>query len=252
MSSPERLRLLVSVRDEQEAADALAGGADWIDCKEPHVGALGAVSVDVARRVAQVVDGRCSLSAALGELKEWNQSQAQQLLSVPEVQVVKLGLSNCTKCNDWTSLWCEAFQAVNHAGKQLAAVIYADWQAACAPHPDEVLQLAREVGCQYLLIDTFEKKSASSLQIFSRTEVARLMHIARLGGMTTVIAGNLRAADFTQLADLPVDVVAVRGAACGGNRLARIDTELVKLLQSELSKLNCCGEIYQTVLTTLN
>lgn len=252
MSSPKRLRLLVSVRDEQEAVDALAGGADWIDCKEPQVGALGAVSVDAARRIAQVVGGRCSLSAALGELKEWNQSQARQLLSVPEVRVVKLGLSNCTKCNDWRFRWREAFQVVSHAGKQLAAVIYADWQAVCAPHPDEVLQLAREVGCQYLLIDTFEKKSVSSLQIFSRTEVARLMHIAHLGGMHTVIAGNLQAADFAQLADLPVDVVAVRGAACGGNRLARIDTELVKLLQSELSKLNCCREIYQTVLTTLN
>jgi uncharacterized protein (UPF0264 family) len=34
--------LLVSVRDAAEAADALAGGADLIDVKEPNAGSLGA------------------------------------------------------------------------------------------------------------------------------------------------------------------------------------------------------------------
>ena len=42
-------RLLVSVRNSREAIDALAGGADWIDLKEPANGTLGAVAGDLAR-----------------------------------------------------------------------------------------------------------------------------------------------------------------------------------------------------------
>ncbi len=245
MTSRQPLRLLVSVRDEREAADALAGGVDWIDCKEPAAGALGAVTVDVARRIVQAIAGRCDISAALGELQDWNQPEAQVLLAIPEIKVVKLGLSRCGRNKAWRSLWRKAFRWIEGAGKQLAAVIYADWQAADAPSPDEVLAVAREVGCQYLLMDTFEKQNASSLRILSHTEVARIMHSARLEPMTTVIAGNLQAADFRQLVDLSVDVVAVRGAACGGHRLARIETGLVEALQSELRELNFCQGIYQ-------
>jgi uncharacterized protein (UPF0264 family) len=51
-------RLLVSVRDAAEAVEALAGGADWIDLKEPQRGPLGAVDAVTARDVVHVVAGR--------------------------------------------------------------------------------------------------------------------------------------------------------------------------------------------------
>ena len=41
-------KLLVSVRDVSEAEAALAGGADWIDLKEPQAGSLGAVCPETA------------------------------------------------------------------------------------------------------------------------------------------------------------------------------------------------------------
>ena len=61
-----RPRLLVSVRDADEAEEALAGGADWIDLKEPLDGPLGAVSTARAREVVQCVTGRAPTSAAAG------------------------------------------------------------------------------------------------------------------------------------------------------------------------------------------
>ncbi|MDZ4657425.1 MAG: (5-formylfuran-3-yl)methyl phosphate synthase [Bythopirellula sp.] len=239
------LKLLVSVRDEREAADALSGGADWIDFKEPHAGPLGAVSVSVARRIAQTLNGGCPLSAALGELADWPSSLSRELLAVPEIQVVKLGLKSCTELPDWQTQWRRAFDAVHAAGKQLAAVIYADWQMTHAPSPQEVLECALAAGCRYLLIDTYEKKSVSSVERFSPGELARHMHVAQRGGMTTVLAGNLQVTNFAQLADLPVNVIAVRGAACRENRLARIDPELVRELRTRLNALNSRKKIYQ-------
>ena len=51
------MRLLVSVRSEEEARAALAGGADIIDAKEPSRGALGAVEIGVLREIVSVVNG---------------------------------------------------------------------------------------------------------------------------------------------------------------------------------------------------
>ncbi|MES1213307.1 MAG: (5-formylfuran-3-yl)methyl phosphate synthase, partial [Singulisphaera sp.] len=50
-----RTGLLVSVRDANEARDALLGGADLIDLKEPTRGSLGRVdSAMIGEVVAQV------------------------------------------------------------------------------------------------------------------------------------------------------------------------------------------------------
>lgn len=239
------LQLLVSVRDEQEAADALSGGADWIDCKEPHAGPLGAVTASAAQRIAQVLSGRCPLSAALGELADWSHSPSQELLAVSEIQVVKLGLKSCADLPDWPTQWQRAFGAIHAAGKQLAAVIYADWQIARAPSPQEVLECALAAGCQYLLVDTFQKDSISSIDILSTRELARYLHAALEGGMMIVLAGNLQVTNFAQLVDLPVNVIAVRGAACRENRSARIDSELVRELRTRLNALNSREKIYQ-------
>jgi hypothetical protein len=62
--------LLVSVRNAAEAEEALAGGADIIDVKEPSRGPLGRADAQNARDVIQTVSGRRLVSVALGELAE--------------------------------------------------------------------------------------------------------------------------------------------------------------------------------------
>ena len=45
------MHLLVSVRSAEEAASALAGGADVIDAKDPAAGTLGPVAAQVFREM---------------------------------------------------------------------------------------------------------------------------------------------------------------------------------------------------------
>ena len=61
-------RLLISVRNVDEAQLALAGGADLIDIKEPLRGSLGQADSSVIREIAFTIGPRAPLSAALGEL----------------------------------------------------------------------------------------------------------------------------------------------------------------------------------------
>ena len=64
------MRLLVSVVSAAEARQALAGGADIIDVKDPGEGALGAPSPRVLSEVVQVVGGAVPVSVALGDLPD--------------------------------------------------------------------------------------------------------------------------------------------------------------------------------------
>lgn len=64
-------QLLVSVRDSAEAAIALDAGADIIDVKEPNLGSLGFAGSETVQAVVDLVDGRCPVSAALGECTDW-------------------------------------------------------------------------------------------------------------------------------------------------------------------------------------
>ncbi|HEX3498788.1 MAG TPA: (5-formylfuran-3-yl)methyl phosphate synthase, partial [Stellaceae bacterium] len=59
---------LASVRSAEEALLALMGGADIIDVKEPASGALGRVDGAVLREIADVLGGRCTVSATIGDV----------------------------------------------------------------------------------------------------------------------------------------------------------------------------------------
>jgi (5-formylfuran-3-yl)methyl phosphate synthase len=244
------MKLLVSVRDAQEARDAVTGGADWIDLKEPLAGALGAVSFEVARAAAHAIEKRRAISAALGELNDWQTSR--ELLTIPDIQVVKLGLAQSARTSNWQSSWTSAFETCSHQGKKLAAVVYADWQRAAAPSPEAVLECAFRAGGKYLLIDTFDKQGLSSIETLGRERIMQLVQCARQGGLTTVLAGSLRVNDLSFIANLPVDVVAIRGAACRGGRTATLEAAKVRQFRSRLETTSEIAKELNSYLTMRN
>lgn len=252
MSEPHKVKLLISVRNEQEALDALAGGADWIDLKEPSAGPLAPVGLCTAERVIDVVDGRCPLSAALGEIVDWPYSAARQLVELPGIAVVKLGPAGCAPEDRWKKVWLQTFEACLNEGKNLAAVIYADWMSANAPHQFDILRLAIDSGCRYLVIDTFDKSRGSCLTALAEHELRGILNIGREHKMTCVLAGNLRASDFSQIAQWSIDMVAVRGAACSNGRASRVDRDLVRNLHRHLSQNSDWETELPTSLATLD
>ncbi len=229
-------KLLVSVRDVAEIEDAIAGGADWIDFKEPRTGSLGAVSFTQACRMVDTIALRKPISAALGELVNWKHASAQQLMRVDGIEVMKMGLAGCASLNVWVDAWKSLFQQAAEHGKQLAAVIYADWSRAEAPDPISVLETAIKMEANYLLIDTWEKRSRSTLNCFPSRELQRIVNLARQSEMQTVLAGNLQLADMPSAVELGTNLVAVRGAACQGLRTDKIDPCAVRAIKMALAR----------------
>ncbi|HEX6961115.1 MAG TPA: (5-formylfuran-3-yl)methyl phosphate synthase [Lacipirellula sp.] len=230
----EAPQLLISVRNAEEAAAALVGGADWIDLKEPDRGALGAVDASVAQDVVACIDGRASISAAGGELRDWTDGSARSLLEIGGIQVLKLGLSGL-RDRPWQNEWLAAKREIEAAGKELAAVVYADEAAAASPPWNEILHMASDSACRWILIDTFDKQARSIFDCTSDSELRQLFESARRGGCTVVAAGRL---DLTAISRLPVhllNIVGVRGAACEGGRSGAVCRRRVAELRAVLS-----------------
>ncbi|MBL9161504.1 MAG: hypothetical protein JNL18_02050 [Planctomycetaceae bacterium] len=236
-------QLLVSVRSAAEAEAAIRGGADWVDLKEPDRGPLGAVSCEVARAIVAEVQDRAPISAAAGELCDWPASDARDLLAVAGISQLKLGLSGFGG-RSWHGAWLSARRETHAAGKDLVAVIYADAAAAKSPAPLEVAALAGATGSRWLLIDTFDKRGGNLFDHQSALELNELFQFARGHGVTTAAAGRLTAAAIAALPLNVVDVVAVRSAACGGDRGGRVSAESVATLRQLVRNLAAVSQAY--------
>lgn len=242
--------LLVSVRDAEEALAALAGGAAIIDVKEPSRGALGAADPEIWQAVVEAVSGRVPVSVALGEWidgpRSWGDripNEVQQALA--GVAFAKMGLAGASAHSDWRSSWIALCRKLSQRVKPVA-VLYADWQIAGSPSPQEILASVDEAGCEIVLIDTFRKDGRSLHEVLDaatlrewtvaiRGEVVGEARIATHGRLRTlVIAGSLTSTTIPLALTLMPEYVAVRGAACGGDRTSRICTHHVSQLVSVL------------------
>ena len=227
-------RLLVSVRSAEEATAALAGGAHVIDVKEPDRGALGAADPSVWRDVLETVAGRAPVSAALGELFGGASPTATELAAqTAGLSLTKIGLAGAQSRADWVAAWQRALSAVPPSVCAVA-VAYADWQTAGGPSPEEVIDRGAELGCRFVLLDTFDKSRGHLLMHLKLAELARLMDRATASGMRVALAGSLSLALLPRVLPLSPALVAVRGAACRGERDSAVDAERVRSLAAAL------------------
>lgn len=220
-------RLLLSVRDAEEARIALSAGVPLIDIKEPTRGSLGPADSTVVEEVLQTVAGRSPVSMALGELRDWNRWGQTPLPA--GIGYAKLGLAGCAGLRRWPEDWRWAL-ATLASGVASVAVVYADWLGADAPRPWEILRHAVSVGCRVLLVDTFDKTAGSLLDYWPLEDLAVFTTSVRQSGLMTVLAGSLSAQGISRVLCLEPDYVAVRGAACQGGRSARLDPERIRQL----------------------
>jgi uncharacterized protein (UPF0264 family) len=248
------MRLLVSVSNAAEAADALAGGADVIDAKDPGAGPLGAVSLATFRRIAHAIRGARPLTAALGDASDpGTLRRTASAFATDGAWLVKVGFAGVAGTNRVADLLATAIDGVaegcaNRPAEREAsgviAVAYADAERAQAPRPDVVLALAARAGATGLLIDTFDKDGPGLRSIVGAAALTSLVEAGHQAGLLVALAGRLAAGDLPSISETGADVAGVRGAACGGRRTGRIDADRVRELRDVCARLSlaakCC------------
>ena len=221
-------RLLVSVRNLDEARLALAGGAGVIDVKQPARGSLGAADASDLLPIVEAMSHSAPISAALGELLDPRQQLSPEDLD--GLSFAKYGLAHCAMQPDWADLW-QAKISLFPAGVAPVAVVYAD-RGAAAPAPQDILRAAVSAEAPVLLVDTFNKQQGPLLAHWRLEKVARFVAQVQDAGLKIALAGSLDVSAIRQLVSLNPDFIAVRGAACNGGRTGSLDAARVSRIAS--------------------
>lgn len=198
---------LASITDVDEARQVLAAGADIVDAKNPHAGALGALPLDTVRAIVDAVDGQVPVSATIGDFPDMDPravAHAVGMMVATGVDFVKIGLFPSPVLQD-----CLAALAPLCRQYRLVAVLFAD------RNPDTGLaaRLA-EYGFAGIMLDTQDKAAGGLLRHQPVAQLARFVAQARDLNLISGLAGSLRTADIPVLKPLGADYLGFRGALC--------------------------------------
>jgi len=217
--------LLTSVTTCEEAAMALAAGADLIDLKDPTRGALGALPQERIHVILDSLDGHPA-SATIGDLPLHRHTIAEAVRKVGQtgVDFVKIGFFPGDNLDETL----DTLQSLTH-DHSLIAVLFADYMIALP-----LIDTLARIGFKGVMLDTAGKGRGSLTQLKPLNFLERFVATAKDCGLVTGLAGSLRHQDIPLLLPLAPDYLGFRGALCRKNeRTAELDpTRLARIRQA--------------------
>ncbi|MEM3613923.1 MAG: (5-formylfuran-3-yl)methyl phosphate synthase [Nitrososphaerales archaeon] len=228
------MKLLVSVTSLREAIEALAGGADIIDVKNPKEGALGASTPNLVSKMRAALRN-VELSATLGDLPNLpgTASFAAFGAAMAGADYVKVGLFGSKAVNDAIRLSSKVVDACRGTGSKVILAAYADYKRFNGLNPLLLPKVASASGADGVLVDVQRKDGGCVFDYLTQEELRKLSVDARNLGLISALAGGLKAADVGCVQQLGFQVFGVRRAVCkvkpNGSRV--LDRSLVASLR---------------------
>ena len=230
------MKLLISSADEKEATEAVAGGADIIDVKNPKEGALGASFPWVTKRIKQIAPANIEVSCAIGDVPNLPCAVSLAALGAATtgVNYVKVGLYGVKTKEEAVYLMQNVTKAVKmfNPAVKVVATGYADAERIGAVDPLFVPAIAREAEADVAMIDTAIKDGKNLFTYLTIGQLGRFVSAAHAYGLKVALAGSLSKDDLPAVYDLGADIMGLRGAVCtSGDRVnGRITRQNVQAL----------------------
>ena len=226
-------QLLISVCTLDEAKIALAQGADIIDLKNPHAGALGALPLaDIRSIVAflnqQPMAHKGLTSATLGDLPMQAEQWLPQLDQViaTGVGIIKIGFF---ATEDYQGC-LQALLPYTQAGHQLIGVLFAE-----VTYPDTLLADIKQAGFLGVMLDTQIKNGLSLFDHYSAEQASEFAKQVAAQGMLLGLAGSLRDSHLAAAKNLQPHYIGFRGGVCVANqRQSTLDADKIKVIRKML------------------
>jgi uncharacterized protein (UPF0264 family) len=220
-----------------EALQALSANVDIIDLKQPALGALGALEIDLVRTIVNEINGRCPVSATVGDLPMQPELvfQAVTAMAATGVDYVKIGFF---PGGDWPGTLEKL--ATLPPSMALIAVLFADSQ------PDfSVIDNLKNAGFKGVMLDTMNKGCGSLTQIMTKTALAQFVQLARERNLLCGLAGSLRREDIAELMAYQPDYLGFRGALCRQhNRTAQLDRSAMRQIKQAIDQISQSSQQY--------
>jgi uncharacterized protein (UPF0264 family) len=230
------LKLLISPKDEKEAAEAIAGGADIIDVKNPKEGALGANFPWIIKRIREITPKNIEVSCTLGDVPNLPGAMSLAALGAATtgVDYIKAGLYGLKTEEDAVYLTRSVTKAVRDFDSSIRVVItgYADASRVGSVNPMLIPDITHKAQADIAMIDTAVKDGKNLFTFLTINQLRSFVDAAHDHSLKAALAGSLKKEDLPAVYALGADVVGLRGAACThGDRVdGRITRETVREL----------------------
>ena len=212
------MKLLISSMNEKEAVEAIAGGADIIDVKNPKEGALGANFTWLIKRIREITPKNCEVSCALGDVPNLPGAISLAALGAATtgVDYVKAGLYGLKTPKEAVYLMQNVTKAVKDWNPSIKVVAtgYADARRVGAVSPLLIPEIARKAQADVAMIDTAIKDGKNLFTFLTIDQLRSFVDAAHDYGLKAALAGSLKKEDLPTVHASGADVVGLRGAAC--------------------------------------
>lgn len=235
------MRLLVSVRDADEAVSAITAGADIIDAKEPMLGPLAPVSPAMLQSISAAVPLSQPFSVALGD------AEPASLAGL---------VSGVAPLSRRHALFFKAAVIAETPDAAAAGIAAACRRLAARPDQPQLVvaqyvdgpggnvalrrwvEVAAAAGARGLLLDTSVKAGSGVFGAVGVQALAALRRHAARRGIWLAVAGGVTIENMELLAAIRPHVVGVRGAVCQGERTGTLSAARVTHLCQALAAIN--------------
>jgi (5-formylfuran-3-yl)methyl phosphate synthase len=201
-------QLLISVKNLEESRIARYANADVIDLKDPSVGALGALDIDVVSQIVQDVSGRVLLSATVGEGHATIDVLKQDIILYAGlgVDVVKIAVSELFQLADFFS----EIKQLTKQGIKLVAVFFAN-----EPLDFSLLTKLKDSGFYGAMLDT-QLKNTSLLELQTTETLQKFIVVCKQHMLISGLAGSINMTHIDRLLMLNSSFIGMRGGVCHG------------------------------------
>jgi uncharacterized protein (UPF0264 family) len=217
------LLLLISPINTEEAREAIKGGADIIDVKNPKEGSLGANFPWVIKNIREITPEGMHVSATLGDVpyKPGTVSLAAAGAVVSGADYIKVGLYGTQNYKEALEVMENVVKAVKDFDKEALVVAsgYADAHRVDAIDPMEIPRVAADSGADLAMVDTAIKDGKTLFDFMDKDKLLEFNNNIHDYGLKSALAGSIKKNQLKLLYEIGCDVVGIRGAACtGGDR----------------------------------
>ena len=222
------MKILVSVRSVEEALLAVAGGADFIDLKEPGAGALGGLPIATIRAIVDALRrhaGGRPVSATIGDVpmhEALRIAQCVEAVGGCGVDYVKVGIERVPQARAVLDLLAAS-------GLPVVPVFIADQGL----DPDHVAH-ACALRFPAVMADTADKRAGSLFDALPIDQLQRFVSMVREAGALVGLAGALRIAHEPLLRALAPDFAGFRTAVCVADRNSALDPQRLRELVARM------------------
>lgn len=233
------MELLVSAINLDEAKEALAGGADILDVKNPKEGSLGANFPWVIKEISDYAED-VIVSTTIGDVpyKPGTISLAALGSAVSGSNYVKVGLYGPENYEQAVEVMNAVVKTINNYDENITVVAcgYADAYRVGSVEPTDIPKVAFDSGCDLAMLDTYLKDGRRLTDHMTYDELKSFVETSHNYNLKVALAGSVNASDIPLLEDINCDIMGVRGCVCtGGDRNnGTIDSLLVRQLKDNI------------------